>query len=155
MEKSKYIDTDKINNIKSDMSDLLNKLDHKTTVIFAIDCAKHVLKYFEVECPNDERPREAITATTKWVVGDIKTGEVRKAASASHAAAREAHKDSAISAARSAGHAAATTHVARHAIHAAAYAVKAFAYTVEPLERNKATMQESEWQYNYLLKLKK
>jgi len=93
--------------------------------IWASDCAEHVLTYFETMHPEDARPRKAIEAARAWVRGDLSKVEARKAAFASHAAARKAINPSAQAAARAAGHAAATAHVADHARHAAAYAVKA------------------------------
>lgn len=69
--------------------------------------------------------------------------QARKAAFASHEAARHAIGPEAVAAARSAGHAAATAHVATHAPHAAAYALKALASESE-------TEVERAWQYNIL-----
>ncbi len=103
----------------------LDVQDHRLLAIWASDCAKHVLPYFEGIYPEDNRPRKAIEAARAWVHGDLPVVEARKAAFASHAAARDAKNVAAQAAARAAGHAAATAHVADHARHAVAYAVKA------------------------------
>ena len=101
----------------------LDKSDHRSLVLWATDCAEHVLPYFEETYPKDNRPRKAVEAARAWVRGEIALSEVRAAAFAAHAAARAAaHAAAARAAARAAGHAAATAHVAAHAAHAATYA---------------------------------
>ena len=40
--------------------ELVRKTDHKTLAVWAIDCAEHVLPYFEGKYPEDHRPRNAI-----------------------------------------------------------------------------------------------
>jgi len=102
-----------------------DRRDHKALAIWAADCAEQALPCFEREYPKDGRPRKAIEAVRAWVRGEITVSEARKAASGSHAAARDANHAAARAAARAAGHAAATAHAAGHAPHAAEYAVKA------------------------------
>src|SRR5215208_3259446 len=98
---------------------------HRSLVLWATDCAEHVLPYFEEKYPKDNRPRNALEAERAWVRGEIAMSEARAAACA-------------------AGHAAATAHVASHAAHAANYAVKA--------ARTAATARERDWQYRRLPK---
>jgi hypothetical protein len=119
-----------------------NEYDHKSLVLWATDCAEHVLPYFEKEYPEDYRPRKAIEAGRAWVRGEITISEVRIIAFAAHAAARNAVDMAARAVARSAGHAAATAHVVTHASHAADYAVAA-------AEAVNIT-GEREWQYKRL-----
>lgn len=106
----------------------VNNDTHIQQMNSACDAAESVLHVFEAACPGDNRPRAAIAAGRQWAKGKLSVGDARKAAFASHAAAREA-KDadclSAEKAARSAGHAAATAHVVGHARHAVDYAQKA------------------------------
>jgi hypothetical protein len=123
----------------------LDEQDHRLLTIWASDCAEHVLPYFEEMYPEDDRPRKAIEAARAWVRGDLPMVDARKAAFASHAAAREADNAAAQAAARAAGHAAATAHVADHARHAATYAVKAATEIA-----GDATAVESDWQYQRL-----
>lgn len=118
----------------------LDKNDHRLLVLWAVECAEHVLPDFENNHPGDDRPRKALETARRWINGESKTSEVRKSAFASHAAARDGTVPRAIAAARSAGHAAATAHVPGHAIHAASYAVKA---SVDPTV-------EREWQLHKL-----
>lgn len=105
----------------------VEKLDHRSLMLWAADCAERVLPNFEEECPNDDRPRRAIEAGRAWVRGEMTLSEVRTAAFAAHAAARAATDPAARAAARAAAHAAATAHVPGHAAHAATYAAAATA----------------------------
>jgi hypothetical protein len=40
----------------------LDKRDHRSLVLWATDCAEHVLPSFEEKYPRDHRPRNAIEA---------------------------------------------------------------------------------------------
>lgn len=111
----------------------LEEQDHQTLMLWAADCAEHVIGCFEQTRPDDDRPRKALEAGRAWVRGLIPMTAARAAAFASHAAARDSDSPTARAAARAAGHAAATAHVASHARHAASYAVAAAG---EPTERD-------------------
>lgn len=121
-------------------------LDHKTAALWATACAEHVLPLFEAAYPQDLRPRTALEAGRAWAKGKMSMFEARKAAFASHDAAKKAkdegHLD-ACEAAKSCGHACATAHVKDHALPAAAYAIKAA----------KDKESESKWQMEFLQKL--
>jgi len=149
MKEAKFVDT----SINKSIAELLSKRDHSTLVIWATDCAEHVLPYFEEKCPNDSRPRKAIEAGRAWVRGEIAMSEARTAAFATHAAARDTDQAAARAAARAAGHAAATAHVAGHAVHAATYAAKAATYAAGTTDANANTDKERNWQYQHLLDL--
>ena len=58
----------------------LDKSDHRTLVLWATECAEHVLSYFEENYPNDNRPRKALEAGHAWVRGEVAVSEVRAAA---------------------------------------------------------------------------
>ena len=122
----------------------LDEQDHRALVLWATDCAAHVLAYFEAQYPHDDRPRQAIAAGRAWVRGEIGMREARAAArAADHAAARAA--------ARAAGHAAATAHVAGHARHAASYAVTVASYAAVPTDATAVIAAERAWQERHLL----
>lgn len=133
------------------------KKNKKELVLWATDCAEHVLPYFEKQYPKDDRPRKAIETAKAWVRGEININPVRIASLASHAAARKADKDNnsaARAAARSAGQAVATCHAVLHCIAAANYAIKVFEET-EIMKQNikeNIKQKEYEWQYNHLPK---
>ncbi|WP_141504374.1 putative immunity protein [Paenibacillus luteus] len=146
--------------VSKSIAELVSKQNQKKLVLWAAECAEHVLPYFEEACPNDHRPREAIEAGRAWVRGEIVMSEARTAAFAAHAAARDADQTAvsavvnrlhSCAAARAAGHAAATAHVAGHAVHAATYAAKAAAYAAEAKDADANTTKEREWQYQRLL----
>lgn len=149
MEILKSVDT----SINKSIAELLSKQDHRTLVLWATDCAEHVLPYFEERYPQDNRPRKAIEAGRAWARGEIAISEARTAAFATHAAARDTNEDAACAAARAAGHAAATAHVAGHAVHTATYAAKAATYATEPTDAGASTAKERNWQYQHLLDL--
>ncbi len=112
----------------------LDKRDHRSLVLWAADCAEHVLPYFEEKYPKDDRPRNAIEAGRAWARGEIAMSEARAAALAAHAAA--------------------TAHVAGHAAHAATYAVSAARSpdATVPTDSAAATAKERDWQYRRLPK---
>jgi hypothetical protein len=122
----------KLINFKSNFTKMtkeISKQDQKSLAIWAADCAERVLPFFEKAYPKDDRPRKTIEACRTWVrTGVFKMADIRKAALAAHAAAREAKEnDAACFAARAAGQAVATAHVPRHAFGAAYYALKVVA----------------------------
>ena len=136
---------------------LVRKTDKKTLAAWAIDCAERVLPYFEEKYPEDNRPRKAIEALQKWIrTGVFRMADIRGAALASHAAAREVGEDNAArSAARAAGQAVATAHVPTHSIGAAIYALQAIYRATDPAKADAAIAKERAWQYKRLAKLRK
>jgi hypothetical protein len=137
------------------IAELVGKTDHKKLAIWAIDCAKRVLPYFEEKYPKDIRPRQTIEALQEWInTGIFKMAVIRKASLASHAAAREAGEDNAAhSAARAAGQAVATAHVPAHSIGSAIYALQAIHRSANSNEADAAVAKECDWQYQHLLEL--
>ena len=121
----------------------LDQRDHQSLVLWAADCAEHVLPYFEEKYPQDHRPRKAVEAGRAWVRGEIALSEARAAAFAAHAAAHAAARDADQAAARAA---------ARAAGHAATYAVTAATYAAVPIDTAAATAKDREWQDRHLPK---
>lgn len=113
--------------------------NHRSLVLWATDCAEHVLPYFKEKYPDDDRPRTVVEAGRAWVRGEIAMSEARAADGGAPRAA-----------ARSAGHAAATNHVASHAAHAANYALEAAKGTGAAVSTDSA--RERDWQYRCLPK---
>ena len=137
------------------IEELVGRTDHKILGTWAADCAERVLPYFEKKHPEDNRPRKAIETLRNWVrTGVFKMADIRGAALAAHAAAREVEENDAThSAARAAGQAVATAHVPRHAIAAAIYAATAIRDAAILSEADAATARERNWQYQHLLEL--
>jgi len=149
MEKVEFVNK----RLSKSIAELLSKRNHRTLVLWATDCAEHVLSYFEEKYPKENRPRKAIEAGRAWVRGEITMSEARTAAFAAHAAARNTNQGAACAAARAAGHAAATAHVAGHAGYAATYAAKAATYAADHTDADANTAKERNWQFQHLLDL--
>jgi hypothetical protein len=80
----------------------LDERDHRWLVLWATDCAEHVLPYFGEKHPKDRRPRSAVEAGRAWARGEITTSEARAAAFAAHVAGHAHHAANyAVTAARS------------------------------------------------------
>lgn len=141
----------------SSIMELIKKTDKKIPGIWAIDCVERVMPYFEKKYPDDARPRKAIEVLRTWIdTGVFKMADIRRAALASHAAAREIGEDNAArSVARAAGHAAATAHVLTHCIGAANYALQAVYRAANSSDAGAVIARERDWQYKHLLGLKK
>lgn len=152
MKKPKLVKSD----LDKQIAKLAGKTNKKTLAIWACDCAKRVLPYFEKKYPGDKRPRLAIEAGRVWIrTGVFKMAVIRTASLASHATAREVADDAmARSVARAAGQAIATAHAKGHSVVAAIYAATAIRDRAKPTEAVKAVMKERNWQYRRLLDLK-
>ncbi|MFW9888668.1 MAG: putative immunity protein [Candidatus Thorarchaeota archaeon] len=134
--------------------ELVGRTDQKTLAVWAVDCVKRVMPYFEHRYPRDRRPRTALEVLRTWIhTGMFKMTSIRKASLDAHAAAREAEQDSAArSAARAAGQAVATAHVPTHSIGAANYALQAIHRGTS--DADVAVAKERDWQYQHLLELR-
>ncbi len=117
--------------MKVEHSKRLDEQYHRLLVLWAADCAEHVLPHFEEKYSEDDRPRKALEAGRAWARGELTISKARDAA-------------------RATGHAAATTHVADHARHAATYAVTAATVAASPIDTGAATATERDWQYRRL-----
>ena len=144
-----------VTSLDKSIENLAAGTDHRRLAIWAADCAERVIPYFEERSPGDNRPREAIDALRAWVLtGVFKMADIRRAALAAHAAAREVEEDNAArSAARAAGQAVAAAHVPRHAVAAALYAATAVRDATNVSDADAATARERNWQYQHLLEL--
>jgi hypothetical protein len=118
---------------------------------WAANSAERVLALFEAKAPADTRPRLAIEAIHLFAGGGKRTVQLRSAALAALAAAREVGEPSAAAAARSAGYAAATAftkalaapHHAKHALAPAVYA--ALAQELAAADRARGGDDEIKW----------
>jgi hypothetical protein len=124
----------------------LNTRDHRKLVLWAADCAEHVLSCFESAYRDDDRPRNAIEAARGLARLKVDMKEARAAAFAAHAAASDADHFAARTAARSPGHAGATGHAATHARHAATYTVTAMRFGIKGEYTEAAEARERDWQ---------
>ena len=93
-------------------------------------CEENILPIFEKHCPDDRRPRMAISAARDWFEGKKKLPEVKNIIlNDCHAAARELENNPiAQAAARACGQAAACFHTPTHSLGLAFYGAAAIAY---------------------------
>jgi hypothetical protein len=124
----------------------LSQEKQRLLAAWAADCAERVLLLFSEQCPEDERPKKAITVARAWARGEASVGEAQAASVAAHAAARAAGAGAAQYAARAAGHAVATAHMADHAPGAAMYAIRALKLVAGKQGETVAAAQEHLWQ---------
>ena len=117
---------------------------HRLLVLWAADCAEHVLPIYEVNYPSDKRPREAIAIARSWARGKVSVGTARSAAFEAHDAARASTNEAARAAARAAGHSVATAHMADHSLQASAFALAAI--KLNSTDSTNAVNIEREWQ---------
>ena len=123
----------------------LEDSQHRLLAAWAADCAEHVLDYFLLQHPNDDRPQRAIEQARAWSRDEISMTQAREAAYAAHDAAKMA-TGAARESARAAGHAVATAHMADHELGAAAYAIRAVRAASSTDTRDEAGQIECQWQ---------
>jgi len=120
----------------------LKKEQHHQLMIWACDCAGHVLHLFGDEI--DERLKNALHVAYEWTQGNASVGDARKAALDALTVANESSNPAAIAVARAVGHTVATAHMADHSIGGALYALKAVK------SAGKSTEAERNWQNEQL-----
>ena len=90
--------------------------NHKTLIMWALDCAGQSLADFEFKYHSELRPRKCLEMAEEWSKGNVKMPAAKQAILGSHAAAKEID-DAAYSAlCHAIGHAGATVHVQTHAL---------------------------------------
>lgn len=104
---------------------LIEMQNHRTVVLWALDCAKTTLEQFESKYPNEQRPRMALELCQAWSRGEIKMPMAKRAILDAHAAAKVITDDEYIALAHAIGHAGATVHVETHALGLAIYELTA------------------------------
>ena len=133
--------------------ELIERQKHLTICMWTLGSANRALKIFEDLCPGDSRPRDAVDAGKKWMRGDIKMPEAKRAILAAHSAANEI-KDlpAAQAAARACAHAAGAVHVETHALGLIFYGLTAFIRDMEPEKATAGDIKsEIDWYCGELL----
>jgi hypothetical protein len=128
---------------------MLDEAQHHLLVLWAADCAEHVLELFTSQYHEDDRVRQAILQAHAWADGKISMTQAREAAYAAHDAARVV-SGAARETAHAAGHAAAVAHMADHELGAAAYAIRAVRAAAALDERDTVGWAECCWQREQL-----
>jgi len=109
--------------------ELVERQNHRTLVLWALSCGGEFVELYESRVSGDPRPRRALEAARSWARGEIRMPEARKAALATHQAAREHGYDPvACAAARVPGHVVGTVHVETHALGLVFYGLTALVH---------------------------
>lgn len=110
---------------------LIETQSKATIASWCMDYAEEfILPIYERECPDDLRPRSALSASRQWFEGKLKLPEVKHIIlNECHAAARELDDHPAAqAAARACGQASACFHTPTHSLGLAFYGAAAIAY---------------------------
>lgn len=99
-----------------DFIKLIQLQNHRTVVMWALDCAKVTLNQFEAKYPDEQRPRICLDLCEDWARGKIKMPIAKRAILDSHAVAKEINDNECIALCHAIGHAGATVHVETHAL---------------------------------------
>jgi hypothetical protein len=126
----------------------LSEADRRLVAAWAADCAERVLRLFEAEAPDDDRPRALIARTRAYARGELNTAEAIRHRFAGGVAADDVKAPAAAAAARAAGQAVTVCHMGAHALGAAAYAVRASGLA-DP-DRPEAIEEEMRWQLDHM-----
>ncbi len=98
-----------------ELIELIQLQNHRTLVMWALDCAKVPLKQFETKYPDERRPRIYLELCEDWTRGRIKMPVEKRAILDSHTVAKEIVDREYGALCHAIGHAGATVHVETHA----------------------------------------
>jgi hypothetical protein len=129
-------------------SQTLSEADRRLVAAWAADCAARVLRLFEAEAPDDDRPRNLIARTRAYARGELHTADEIRRRFAGGVSVGDVKAPAAAAAARAAGQAVAVCHMGAHSLGAAAYAAKA-AGLADP-DRPAAVEEEIRWQLEHM-----
>lgn len=126
----------------------LSEADRRIVAAWAADCAERVLSLFEVNAPEDDRPRDAIARTRAFARGELGAAEEIRQRFVAGRAAHDVTEPAAVAAARAAAQASGVAHMGAHALGAAAYAAKAAGLGTP--EQPNAVDEEIRWQLEHM-----
>jgi hypothetical protein len=95
---------------------LIQLQNHRTLVMWALDCAELPLNQFEAKYPNERRPRTCLELCENWARGKIKMPKAKQAILGSHSVAKEIDDREYGALCQAIGHAGAAVHVETHAL---------------------------------------
>ncbi|GGF18182.1 hypothetical protein GCM10010954_16170 [Halobacillus andaensis] len=98
-----------------DLKKQIQRQNHRTLVLWALDCASSTLTQFETKYPAEQRPRNCLKLCEDWSKGKIKMPQAKRAILDAHAVAKELDDREYGVLAQAIGHAGATVHVETHA----------------------------------------
>ncbi|WP_338452944.1 hypothetical protein R4Z09_14390 [Niallia oryzisoli] len=130
---------------------LIQLQQHRTLVMWALDCAKRTLEQFEAKYPDENRPRFCLELCENWARGKIKMPIAKQAILDSHAVAKEIGDSEYSNLCHAIGHAGATVHVETHAIGLPMYELTAIVLKYGKGNFEKPVIEKIDYYYNRLL----
>jgi len=95
---------------------LIEKQNHRTLVMWALDCGRLPLEQFEAKYPAEQRPRTCLELCEAWARGKVKMPVAKHAILDAHTVAKEIDDSEYGALCHAIGHAGATVHVETHAL---------------------------------------
>lgn len=111
-----------------ELIELIQSQNHRTLVVWALDCAKLPLVQFEAKYPDERRPGNCLELCEAWARGKIKMPTAKRAILDSHAVAKEINDTEYGALCHAIGHAGATVHVETHALGLPIYELSAIVF---------------------------
>lgn len=130
---------------------LIQLQNHRTLVMWALDCAKVTLEGFEAKYPEEKRPRTCLSRCEDWASGEIKMPMAKRAILDSHAVAKEIDDMEYGALCHAIGHAGATVHVETHALGMAFYELTAIVLRHGKDSFQQPVSEKIDYYYNRLL----
>lgn len=130
---------------------LIEAQNHRTLVMWALDCANTPLAKFESKYPSERRPRTALELCEAWARGRIKMPTAKRAILDTHAVAKEIEDDEYGALAHAIGHAGAAVHVETHALGLVMYELSAIVLQHGKDEYQKSVDEKIDSYYQRLL----
>ena len=130
---------------------LIQLQNHRTLVVWALDCAKLPLEQFEAKYPDELRPRICLELCEAWARGKIKMPIAKQAILDSHAVAKEIDDSECGALCHAIGHAGATVHVETHALGLPIYELTAIVLKYGKENFPKLVSEKINYYYNSLL----
>ncbi|HBI04392.1 MAG TPA: hypothetical protein DDY49_10250 [Paenibacillaceae bacterium] len=134
-----------------DLIELIQLQNHRTVVMWALDCAKIPLEEFEAKYPDENRPRTCLERCEDWARGKIKMPIAKRAILDSHAVAKEIDDIEYGDLCHAIGHAGATVHVETHALGLPIYELTAIVLKYGKDNYAKPIREKINYYYNRLL----
>ena len=134
-----------------ELIELIQLQNHRTLVMWALDCAKLPLEQFELKYPKEPRPRTCLELSESWARGIIKMPIAKGAILNSHAVAKEINDNEYGALCHAIGHAGATVHVETHAIGLPIYELTALVLKYEIANFKKPVGEKISYYYDRLL----
>ncbi len=134
-----------------ELINLIQLQNHRTLVMWALDCAKLTLKQFEAKYPEERRPRTCLELCEVWSRGKIKMPIAKQAILNAHAVAKEIDDKEYGAMCHAIGHAGATVHVETHALGLPFYELTSIVLKYGKDNFHKAVTEKIDYYYERLL----